>query len=216
VTGADNDLHSVLESSGPLGIVSLMTPPDDAAVALLARAPERLEAEGVVLRAMRAQDAAILAGAFVEDPNLGRLLGSEQDPTEQTLRAKIARRSEPGRSVVEWAIADSQTDACLGSMLVHSLDAHHRRAELGFYLVPAARGVGTGSRAVARAVSWLLEDLALERVELTTTPENAASRELARGLGFTEEGTMRSRNLERGARVDVVFFGLLREEWQAR
>lgn len=196
--------------------IVLVMPAPDSAVALLANAPERLEADGVVLRAMHEPDAAVLAQAFVADRDLGRLLGSEKDPTEQELRAKVGRRAEPGRAVVEWTIADPQTDACLGSMLVHSLDTHHRRAELGFYLIPEARDRGTGSRAVARTVRWLLEDLALERIELTTTPDNQALRRLALSLGFVEEGTMRSRNLERGARVDVVFFGLLRDEWQAR
>jgi [ribosomal protein S5]-alanine N-acetyltransferase len=193
-----------------------MKPAVDAAVALLASAPGRLEADGVLLRAMREPDATILAAAFVADPDLGRLLGYEEDPTEPEVRARIARSGEPGRPVVEWAIADPQTETCLGSMLVHSLDARHRRAELGFYLVPGARGAGAGSRAVARAVRWLFEELALERVELTTTPDNTALRGLALGLGFIEEGTLRSRNLERGRRVDVVFFGLLRGEWQAR
>ena len=36
---------------------------------------------------------------------------------------------------------------------------------------------------------------------------------LAARLGFTHEGVLRARNVERGRRVDVVWFGLLREEW---
>jgi RimJ/RimL family protein N-acetyltransferase len=36
---------------------------------------------------------------------------------------------------------------------------------------------------------------------------------LARRLGFTREGVLRKRNVERGRRVDVVWFGVLREEW---
>jgi RimJ/RimL family protein N-acetyltransferase len=35
-------------------------------------------------------------------------------------------------------------------------------------------------------------------------------------LGFTREGLLRSRNLERGRRVDVVWFGILRDEWASR
>jgi RimJ/RimL family protein N-acetyltransferase len=50
---------------------------------------------------------------------------------------------------------------------------------------------------------------------MTTTPENPAVPALAQRLGFTQEGVLRSRNVERGQRVDLVWFGLLREEWQA-
>ncbi len=48
---------------------------------------------------------------------------------------------------------------------------------------------------------------------MTTTPENEAVPALARRLGFEQEGILRARNVERGQRVDVLWFGLLREAW---
>jgi RimJ/RimL family protein N-acetyltransferase len=51
-------------------------------------------------------------------------------------------------------------------------------------------------------------------MELTTTPDNAPTRALALKLGFTQEGTMRARNLERGRRVDVMMFAVLKDEWR--
>lgn len=170
----------------------------------------------MLLRPMQEEDAGPLAAAFVEDPDLGRLLGSEVDPTEAQLKARIALPRDAASSALEWAIVPAASESCVGSMLLHSLDAHHRRCELGFYLVPSARRQGLGHRALTRTIRSLFEDLELERVELTTTPDNAALRQLALGVGFREEGTMRARNLERGSRVDVVFFGLLRSEWSAR
>jgi RimJ/RimL family protein N-acetyltransferase len=49
---------------------------------------------------------------------------------------------------------------------------------------------------------------------MTTIPENQIVPALARRLGFRQEGILRRRNVERGRRVDIVWFGLLREEWQ--
>jgi RimJ/RimL family protein N-acetyltransferase len=178
--------------------------------------PPRSVDGDVALRPIRVGDAAALAAAFVDDPDLGRLLGTEADPSESDLRARIARREQQADvGIVELAIVDAATDACWGSMLLHSFDAENRRGELGFYLVPIARRAGRGSRAVALALRWLFEDLDLLRVEMTTTPDNEAIRRLAAKLGFSLEGTMRARNVERGVRVDVLMFGLLREEWQA-
>src|SRR5699024_6519073 len=88
--------------------------------------------------------------------------------------------------------------------------------ETGFWLVPAARGRGIGASAVALLVGWAFSELDMLRVEMTTTPENAAVPALARRLGFTHEGVLRRRNIERGERVDIVWFGLLREEWRER
>ena len=60
-------------------------------------------------------------------------------------------------------------------------------------------------------VEWAFEALELDRIEITTTPDNAAARALATSLGFTEEGVMIARNLERGKRVDVVLLARLRK-----
>ena len=60
-------------------------------------------------------------------------------------------------------------------------------------------------------VDWAFEELELERIEITTTPDNAAARALANSLGFDEEGVMIGRNLERGRRVDVMLLARLRK-----
>jgi RimJ/RimL family protein N-acetyltransferase len=83
----------------------------------------------------------------------------------------------------------------------------------GFWLIPAARGRGIARRGLALLIDWAWDALDVDRLEMTTTPDNARVPAVAAGLGFAREGAMRARNLERGERVDVVMFGLLREEW---
>ena len=180
--------------------------------------PERLGDEHVVLRPLRAEDVAPYAAAFRADPALGRLLGMEQDPDEAGVRNSVERspqRAADG-SVATLAVADPQTGGFWGAVIMHSFEWHHRRCEVGFWLIPEVRARGVGSRAVAMAVSWAFETLDLLRVEMTTTPENEAVGPLARRLGFAHEGVLRRRNVERDQRVDVEWFGLLREEWAAR
>jgi RimJ/RimL family protein N-acetyltransferase len=180
--------------------------------------PEDLRGDDFVLRPLAADDAAAYASAFTADPDLGRLLGIEMDPGEGAIRERAShhdQRAAEGKGV-ELAIADPATDRFLGSVILHSFEWEHRRCEVGFWLVPAARGRGVGSRAISRTVSWAFDTLDLLRIEMTTTPDNLAVSALARRLGFTREGVLRRRNVERGNRVDVVFFGVLREEWNGR
>ena len=151
---------------------------------------------------------AAYAAAFRDDPELGRLIGTEADPDE----ARVRQRAIADRRF-ELAIVD-EDDAFAGMVLLHSLDERHRHCEVGFWLVPAARGNGVATRAVRLVVSWAFEELDLLRVEMTTTPDNAGVFALAERLGFTHEGVLRKRNVERGQRVDVVWFGVLREEWR--
>jgi RimJ/RimL family protein N-acetyltransferase len=177
--------------------------------------PQRLTDGQVVLRPMRVEDAGPYANGFALDPDLGRMLGSETDPDETSVRDRIegqARSAGDGK-FVQLAIADPASDTFWGAVLLHSFDWHSRRCEVGFWVIPGQRHRGIASRAVSLAVSWVLESLDLLRVEMTTIPENLAVPALARRLGFTQEGILRSRNIERGRRVDIIWFGLLREEW---
>jgi [ribosomal protein S5]-alanine N-acetyltransferase len=176
-------------------------------------APDGLERDGVVLRRLRARDAGPYAAAFREDPALGVRIGAEEDPAELSVRRYIAR--QPGlRARGEFlglAVTDQSRRPFLGHVMLHTFAWHHRRGELGYWLVRGARGSGMGRTAVSLLVEWAFATLALERLEVMTTAENAAARRLAQGLGFREEGVLEGRNLERGRRVDMVLLARLRK-----
>jgi RimJ/RimL family protein N-acetyltransferase len=67
-----------------------------------------------------------------------------------------------------------------------------RQAELGYMLLPAARGHGYATRAVRLVSSWLLEDLELVRVQARTHPDNPASWRVLERAGFRREGIARA------------------------
>ena len=177
--------------------------------------PSRIADAMVAMRPLRREDAAPYAAAFRPEPSLGILLGYEQDPDERSLLERIDHRDEraAGGTALELAIVDPVGDGLWGALSFHSFAWEHRRCEIGFWLDPAVRRRGIGSGAVSLAVTWAFGALDLLRVEMTTTPDNLAVAALARRLGFSQEGLLRARNVERGRRVDVVWFGLLREEW---
>jgi ribosomal-protein-serine acetyltransferase len=179
--------------------------------------PRRLPAGPVTLRPLQLSDAEAYAQAFADDPQLGRLIGIEPDPTVRRAREHVTRvdgRAAAG-SGLELAVAAGAGDF-VGSVAAYAFIWTHRRCEVGFWLVPAARHRGLGAVAVARLLDWIFDELPIDRVEMTTTPDNAATRTLARRLGFTEEGVQRKRNVERGRRVDLVLFGLLVSDWRTR
>jgi ribosomal-protein-alanine N-acetyltransferase len=175
--------------------------------------PDDLRSNGVALRRLRGRDAGPFAAAFREDPELGVLIGAEEDPTESGVRRFIARqpRLRARGEFLGLAVTDGSGRPFLGHVMLHSIDFKHQRAEVGYWLIPAARGRGVGRTAVALLVEWAFARLDLYRLEITTTPGNAAARALAASLGFDEEGVMRARNLERGRRVDVVLLARLRK-----
>jgi RimJ/RimL family protein N-acetyltransferase len=166
--------------------------------------------DGVVrLRPLRPDDAAAYVGAFADDPDLARNRGLERVPDEAAFLGWI----DVGDDFAELAIVDAD-DAVLGSVILYAVDWRHRRAEIGYWLVAGARGRGLATRALALALRWMFDDLGLERAQIVTTPDNAGSLGVARRLGFAEEGLLRGRDIEEGRRIDVVIYGLLREDWR--
>ena len=130
--------------------------------------PEDLERDGIALRRLRARDAGPFAAAFREDPTLGVLIGADEDPTENGVRRFIAR--QPGlRARGEFlglAVTDASKRPFLGHVMLHTLAWRHRRAEVGYWLVPSARGQGVGRH----------RGLAAGRVGLRRRSSSTASR----------------------------------------
>jgi RimJ/RimL family protein N-acetyltransferase len=176
--------------------------------------PDGLERAGVHLRRLRGRDAGPFAAAFRDDPGLGEKVGIEQDPTEGSARRFVASlpRLRARGEYLCLAVSDAPKGPFLGLVMLHSFAWQHRRAELGYWLLAQARGRRIGGAAVGLLADWAFTELDLDRLEITTTPDNAAALALARSLGFEREGVMRSRNFERGRRVDVVMLARLRDK----
>jgi ribosomal-protein-alanine N-acetyltransferase len=179
--------------------------------------PESLSDETVRLRPFRDEDASAFAQAFRDDPALGVAIGTETDPDEGAALERFRATADHAAAGegVELAIADAGSGEFLGLVTVFAFDRRHGRCEVGFWLVPQARGRGVARRALTIALDWAFDDLGLRRAELTTTPDNGPTIRLAESLGFSREGLLRERNFERGRPVDVAWFGLLREDWRS-
>lgn len=57
-------------------------------------------------------------------------------------------------------------------------------------------------------------NFALAKIWAHVDPRNCASVRVLERLGLRREGHLRSHLVRRGERVDRLYYGLLREEWQ--
>jgi len=103
-----------------------------------------------------------------------------------------------------FAIADAQTDQALGFI---GLWLRGGPAELGYWVVPAARGRGVAVRAVRLVSGWAFTTLGLARVRIQVEPANVASRRVALRAGFRQEGGIRQAEIA-GRPRDVIVFSL--------
>ena len=164
--------------------------------------------DGVVrLRPFREEDIPAIAAACI-DPDIVRFIPAIPVPyTEADARAYVARAATESATGAQrhLAIADASDAAFLGATEVR-LGAE---GSIGYWIAPAARGRGVASRALVLLSRWALTDGGVERLELTTHPENVASQRVAEKAGFVREGVLRSHIRFREGRRDSVLFSLL-------
>lgn len=106
------------------------------------------------------------------------------------------------------AIAESGSGEALG-LVVLLFRRQPGTTEIGYWLIPRARGRRLASRAVALVTRWALTDAALERVEALVEPDNIASQRVLETAGFHREGHLRSYLVFGGGRVDALIYSLL-------
>jgi RimJ/RimL family protein N-acetyltransferase len=150
------------------------------------------------------------------DPLVQRFSWPRSEPyTADDARAfyhavKEARLDE--REVGLAMVSPRRDTDVLGGASMHAVDLPERRAAVGYWLAPHARGRGVATHATRLLAGWAFERLGLERLELTCGPDNVASQRVAERCGFTREGMLRSHMRFKGGRRDTVVYSLLRGE----
>jgi ribosomal-protein-alanine N-acetyltransferase len=90
-----------------------------------------------------------------------------------------------------------------------------RRTELAYWLLPEYQGNGYMKDAASRVVRYAFEDRNMRRVDAAAGSFNQPSMGLLESLGFQREGTLREAAWFKGEYHDIVWYGLLRSEWES-
>jgi RimJ/RimL family protein N-acetyltransferase len=105
------------------------------------------------------------------------------------------------------AIVDVASGAVLGSCDLRRPEPDDPdRGEIGYLLVPEARGRGVATRAVGMLVGWAFREIGMRRVQALVHPDNAASAAVLERLGFEREGLLR--NYRPGGDGDRIMFAV--------
>jgi RimJ/RimL family protein N-acetyltransferase len=165
-----------------------------------------LEAGGIRIRPFRAADAEAFA-AGTRDPDVLAHSGLPGGHTPESARAAFAHFDDP--RFVQRAIADAGTDELLGTVILFNVARHERRCEVGFWLLPAARGRGVATTAVRLVCDWAASEWGIERFDAHSDVDNPAAHAVLERSGFTREGLLRGWGARGSRRVDAIVFGRL-------
>ncbi len=110
-----------------------------------------------------------------------------------------------------WALVHE--GAVVGGVRL-GLTPEDRKADLGFSIAPRLWGLGLATEATSRVVAAAFKTLPeLARVEAHTTGDNLGCQRVLDKIGMTREGRLRKAKVIDDRLVDLVFYGLLREDW---
>ncbi len=136
----------------------------------------------------------------------------DEESARDYVRSVNGERRLAGQAV-QLSIRDRDGDF-LGVTLLFRADWDRQSLELGFWLMPHARGSGVGRRAVALTCGWAL-DLGFERIEAHTDVDNLAAQRTMERCGFGREGILRGfgPDADGDGRRDYIAYGLLRADF---
>lgn len=116
-------------------------------------------------------------------------------------------------NTVRCAIIDDN-DHIVGCVYLLNMDYINLCADLHIMIGNIEnRGKGIGTFAVSSIVEHAFFNLNLRRLQLEVLEYNKAAQRLYEKIGFIEEGRRRKAVYKDGQYVDVIFMGLLRDEY---
>jgi RimJ/RimL family protein N-acetyltransferase len=165
------------------------------------RAQPLLVVEDLRLRLWQPDDAPVIVDAY-SDPAIQQWHARSMNDRSEAV-AWIESRS--GRWSQErgadWAITDES--GVLGRIAARRIELERGLAEVGYWVLPHARGRGVASRALSGLCGWLFDEVGLHRLELMHSTLNPASCRVAQLASFQLEGTKRQEALHQDGWHDM-------------
>ena len=155
--------------------------------------------------------------SWLSDPEVNSYLETRWQPqTEESIRSFVAAMQADPWSYL-FCIIDRQDGRHVGNIKLGPVSPRHLCADVSYFIgEKSCWGRGLASEAIGLAADFGFRFLGLNRVQAGVYGSNLASIKALERNGFRAEGCWR-RQLRIGQKwEDHLWFGLLREEWQAR
>jgi RimJ/RimL family protein N-acetyltransferase len=176
-----------------------------------------LRGEKVYLSALSKDDAAIVA-RFQNNSEYLRLGDTEAArPFSVEAVADYIDDRNKRKNLFTFGIRLVKTDQLIGDEAIGHIEWPHAVGELEIAIGdPATWGKGFGGEAMALLLRFGVWEINLHRVQLTVFEYNVRAIAAYEKLGIVREGNFRQYLQRDGRRYDMLLYGLLRPEWEAR
>jgi RimJ/RimL family protein N-acetyltransferase len=149
----------------------------------------------------------------IDDPDIVRFTRIPAGADETFVQGWIKRYEDGWGDASRAGFAIAGHDGrSLGFAAIIDLSLENREGEIGYLVVPAARGRGIASRAVELLTRWGFDALGLLRLELRINVQNPASERVAARTGYARDGVLRNVHFKDGVRCDLAVWSRLSQD----
>jgi ribosomal-protein-alanine N-acetyltransferase len=131
---------------------------------------------------------------------------SMEETKEQMVFYKSLLKEETG---IYWAVCNQEDTLFYGVGGFNNLSFGHRKAEIGFWLLPDYWKMGIMSETLPIMCHFAFEQWNLHRIEGFVETENHACKKAMEKLGFAHEGTMVDCEVKNGKFISLDIYALL-------
>lgn len=176
-----------------------------------------LEGKRVFLRPLRRQDAFGPYAEWFNDEVVCAGNGHHRFPYSRQEALRYIQQAHSSGTELILAIARRRDGRHIGNIALQRIDPVSRCAEFAIVIGDRASwGKGYSKEAAALLLHHAFETLNLRRVYCGTFETNTAMKRLASHLGMRREGRRRQAAFKQNRYLDVIEYGLLRNEFLRR
>ena len=153
---------------------------------------------------------------FIAHPSVAnevRQFGPSQDEAKQYIDNQNDMQPFEKDKVFDLAIELKKTGQVIG--LLTLIAKNHRKGEIGYGLGIDYRGQGYATEAAGALIDYAFFVLKYHRIQAIASSSNPASWRVMERLGMQREGRLREATFNAGKWFDLLYYGILKQEWQA-
>lgn len=175
-----------------------------------------IQGEKVWLRPFEKEDMALMS-KWHNDPEIKKLFAITTE-TSEDYWLKWLERCENNPNVVYYGIAKKGENKLMGYVHLDGIMWGHKLCrDIGILIGEKEEwSKGYGTEAMKLMIDHAFNTLNLHRLELMTLSFNERGLRVWEKCGFKKEGLMRKARLSEGKWHDIIFFGLLEDEFDMK
>ena len=155
--------------------------------------------------------------SLVQDPDIYKYQHwgpNSYEDTKNYIKMCIDQQSETPRKSFELCITDKATGDFIGAIGIRIKSTSSKNADLGYWVRKDKWGNGIGTEATRGIIKFGFNDLKMNRIWATVSPENISSIRVLEKSGMKKEGLMRQDMFVRGEYRDSVLMAIILEDFR--